>query len=196
MPRDVCAQCEYLELNCVCHFVPNIHTALKVIVFQSAQEAKHSKNTVKLLRLALPSIQVIQVASEDDILKKLNALDLSKWCLIYPSDHSTPIEIESENDLNNYEGIMLIDATWRKAFSLYRTCRQFEKIATKHFLSPPEGNYFIRKTSKERALSTFEACVYTLERIEQSDLSVMRVFFSQVQQWQWRQSPHISQITR
>ncbi|WP_191600308.1 DTW domain-containing protein [Marinomonas algicola] len=196
MPRAVCAQCFFLKQNCVCHFIPNVHTDLKVIVFQSLQEAKHPKNTVRLLRLAMPSIQVIPVVSQEDILRELNLLDLTKWCLIYPCDQSTPIEIETKQSLDNYEGILLIDATWRKAFSMYHTCQQFEKMATKHFLSPPKGNYFIRKTSKENALSTFEACVYTLECIEKLDLSALKVFFSQVQQWQWRRNPYISQITR
>lgn len=196
MPRAVCTKCEYLKQNCVCHLIPNVHTDLKVMVFQSAKEAKHSKNTVRLLRLALPSTQVVQVVSVEDILRELNLLDLTKWCLIYPCDNSTPIEIESETDLANYEGILLIDATWRKAFSMYHTCQRFEKIATKHFLSAPEGNYFIRKTSKENALSTFEACVYTLECIEKSDFSAMRFFFSKALQWQWRKNPYISQITR
>lgn len=178
----------------MCDLIPNVHTNLRIIVFQNAKEALHPKNSVRLLKLAFSRVEVVVVTSEVDVVTKLRQLDLSKWCLIYPCDHSMPLETMSENERETLEGFILIDATWRKAFAMYHTSEVFGRISTKHFLSPPNGNYVIRKTSKEKALSTFEACVYTLECLELSDLSSMRRFFLQAQTLQWRKMPSVSQM--
>ncbi len=188
----MCEKCQYLMQNCVCALLPsNIDTDLEIIIFQSPNEAMHPKNSVKLLKLALPSIKVVPVISVNDILNALENLDLSKWCLIYPSDQAEPIEKMSLKERNAIEGVILIDATWRKAFALYHSYQDFLTVPTKSFLTPPKGEYSIRKTSKENALSTFEACVYTLESIERVDLSKVKTFFMQAQQWQWRKAPYM-----
>ncbi|MFT2111921.1 DTW domain-containing protein [Marinomonas sp. 2405UD68-3] len=191
MPRRICETCNYLIQSCVCDLIPSVQTALNVIIFQDPNEANHSKNSVKLLKLALPPIRVVSVKTIDDILDVLKPLDLTKWCLIYPSEYSKAIEEMTPIEQKHIEGVILIDATWRKAFAMYHSCQEFLRVPTKRFLTPPKGRYLIRKTYKENALSTFEACVYTLECVEKVDLSIMKTFFIQAQRWQWRKMPHI-----
>lgn len=186
--RPVCEQCGFLLQQCVCQWIPTLVTGLKVIVIQDPKEAKHAKNTVTLLRLALPAVECLSCDTVD-LEKKLSALPLERWRLVFPNERSSPIEQIARREAEAIEGVILIDATWRKAKRLFLSTPLFHNMASIHFVNPPQGEYSIRKSPSLLALSTLEACGYTLEQLTGHDMQPLRDFMVSAQAYQWRQQP-------
>ncbi|WP_426357041.1 tRNA-uridine aminocarboxypropyltransferase [Pseudocolwellia sp. HL-MZ19] len=76
----------------------------------------------------------------------------------------------SENTENNNarspKCIILIDGTWKKSYKMYMLNEALHHIP--HLTLPDhiQGDYRIRKTQKEQALSSLEACTYALLLLE------------------------------
>lgn len=187
--RSVCDACGYLDTNCVFQWVPKLQCRHRIVIFQHLKEAKHAKNTVRLLRLALPQIEVVTLASANTLSDWMASITPNNWRLIYPAPSSTALELESNCKDTPVEGFILIDATWRKALSIYESNPCLADLPVRHFAQVPQGYYSIRKSSKENSLSTLEACAYAIECIEQSNMEGLREFFRNAQKWQWRHIP-------
>ncbi|REG84178.1 tRNA-uridine aminocarboxypropyltransferase [Marinomonas pollencensis] len=187
--RKRCAGCGFLQSQCVCHLRPEPRQlGLRIIVLQDPKEAKHAKNTVTLLTLALP--QVTCIAMDDStLLAQLQALDLSQWRLLYPSEQAQPIETLQDTEATQIEGVILIDATWRKAKRFYLSQPFLHGIKGLCFASPPPAQYEIRKSPDAYALSTLEACCYAIEQISAENMQPIRDFMVASIDWQWRHQP-------
>ncbi len=64
MSRPRCLRCQYLQLQCICDLIPIVEQPVEIIILQHEKEAKHAKNTVKLLQVVWPKIRVISVNEE------------------------------------------------------------------------------------------------------------------------------------
>ncbi|MGB3600114.1 MAG: tRNA-uridine aminocarboxypropyltransferase [Marinomonas sp.] len=187
--RQTCNRCHFLTAQCVCHLLPAPQqVGLRIIVLQDPKEAKHAKNTVALLTLVLPQVECIGM---DDVRlpERLQALDLTKWRVLYPAEQAQPIEALTSDVAATIEGIILIDATWRKAKRFYLSQPFLHSIPSVHFASPPAPNYEIRKSPNACALSTLEACCYAVEKIAAEEMQPIRDFMVASIKWQWRRQP-------
>ncbi|MCV2402327.1 DTW domain-containing protein [Marinomonas sp. C2222] len=196
MPEDIhhckrqkCSRCDFLVSQCVCKWLPDLATKLDIIILQDEREAKNAKNTVSLLRLALPQVKCISIKDTSSVRSTLNSLDKGYWYLVFPCDRSTPIETVKESELKQMKGVVLLDATWRKAKKMYITEPSLQLFKSIEFTSAPAGNYVIRKSPDAQSLSTLEACAYAIEKIAGEDMEALRVFMSKSQSWQWRKQP-------
>jgi len=187
--RLVCDGCSFLVTQCVCQWIPSINNPLPVVVIQDPREAKHAKNTLTLLRLVLPSLRCISTQSREELHAALDVLPLDRWRLVFPNEGSSPLEQVTEEEKSEVEGIVLIDATWRKAKRLFLSTPKLQTMISWHFVSPPHNNYVIRKSPKEEALSTLEACAYTIEQLTEKNMQPLRDFMVSAQAFQWRQQP-------
>ncbi|RBO82239.1 tRNA-uridine aminocarboxypropyltransferase [Marinomonas aquiplantarum] len=183
--RPQCEACGFLQSQCVCAWIPSLTTRLKILVVQDGKEALHAKNTVALLRLALPSVECVDSAD----VTCLSHLDVDAWRLLFPGQGATPVESVTEDQKSHIEGIILIDATWRKAKKLLLSEPLLQRFTTLSFEQPPVGAYAIRKSPNDQALSTLEACAYCIEQLCAEDMQGLRDFMQQAQAWQWRRQP-------
>jgi len=183
--RPQCEACGFLQSQCVCAWIPSLTTRLKILVVQDGKEALHAKNTVALLRLALPSVECVDSAD----VTCLSHLDVDAWRLLFPGQGATPVESVTEGQKSHIEGIILIDATWRKAKKLLLSEPLLQRFTTLSFEQPPVGAYAIRKSPNDQALSTLEACAYCIEQLCSEDMQGLRDFMQQAQAWQWRRQP-------
>lgn len=183
--RKTCSGCGFLQRQCVCAWIPKLDTSLKIIVVQDPKEAKHAKNTVALLRLALPSVKCISVSQIDD----LATLTPSQWRLVFPSETADLLEQLDTQQKADIEGVILLDATWRKAKKWMFTEQSLQGFSCVSFAQAPAGAYAIRKAPNDRALSTLEACAYCIEQLRGTDMQPLRGFMQEAQAWQWRQQP-------
>ena len=72
MPRKVCPKCHYPEVTCLCNALENIplyQTKVKLHVLQHPSEVTNKKNTIKLVSLLIPQIQVYIGETERDFKK-------------------------------------------------------------------------------------------------------------------------------
>tara|TARA_R110001606_G_scaffold397221_1_gene573033 strand:- start:117 stop:716 length:600 start_codon:yes stop_codon:yes gene_type:complete len=187
--RAHCDGCYFLTEQCVCQWVPELATRLKILILQDPKEAQHAKNTVSLLSLGLPLVECISTANQDALSRALRQNDPTKWRLVFPSDDSVSIESIDADSTDEIEGLILLDATWRKAKKLYFTEPLLHAFKAVYFSQPPLGQYSIRKSPSVEALSTLEACAYAIERVTGENMQPLREFMVAAQEWQWRKQP-------
>ncbi|MEP3351150.1 MAG: tRNA-uridine aminocarboxypropyltransferase [Marinomonas sp.] len=187
--RARCNGCRFLAEQCVCQWIPKLKTTLKVLVIQDPKEAKHAKNTVSLLCLGLPSVECISIDDRNLLEANLSEMEASKWRLVFPCDDAVAVESMSRDDLAQIEGVILLDATWRKAKKMYFTEPLLSSFRAITFSQPPEGKYAIRKSPNDVSVSTLEACAYIVEQITEANMQPLRDFMVVAQDWQWRKQP-------
>ena len=169
--RLYCEHCGYPQKTCICSHINTVDTSLEIVIIQHEKEALHAKNTARLVSLCIPSTRIIPA---NDVIAMQS---LSKHCLpqhsvlIYPSEHSTPIEDVSADERSKLSKLILIDGSWKQAFGLVKQNPWLAKLRAFHFISAPSSNYAIRHTTLSNALSTLEATAYALQRLDQNDVS-------------------------
>lgn len=170
--RAYCPDCHYPASVCICVAIRTISPRQKIIILQHPTEVKHAKNTTKLISLCVPKVTVLtgeQPGHFSDLVKQ-TWQNPDRFALIYPSTESKALEqnlasFYPPNDLT----LILIDATWRKAYKIWQLNTWLQEIPNWHFAEPPVSLYRIRKTRLQGGLSTLEALAHTLRLTEKID---------------------------
>lgn len=204
MSRIYCTVCQRPEIACICAYVNKQKNKIHIVVLQHPSEVKQSKGTATLLNLSLSSCQIIVGEHFDnneeffEVIKKYE----NKIALLYPSEKAALLEyINASSEHNsqsgtepdtqltrqsNIECLILLDGTWKKAYRLYMMNKSLHDIS--HVLLPDtiKSGYQIRKTAKQGALSTLEACCYALARLENAQNKYQKIIdsFTQFNQQQ------------
>lgn len=189
MAREYCEKCHYLVKQCVCDLIPNLPQPLKVVIFQHPKEAKHAKNTIKLVEQVWPRVKCI-ILPEDDIdnTDYFDAIN-SNWCLLYPDESSQKLETLTESAKAQIEGLVLIDATWRKAYKLLQLYPRLQGLPKVSFATSPQSVYDIRKAPSLEALSSLEALAYASQLISGKETKPLVDFMVKAQARLWQQRP-------
>ena len=98
--------------------------------------------------------------------------DLTRQCfLLYPSEESIAAEYLAGNE-NSHRAtdirrtFILLDGTWRKAFKMYQSSINLQKLPAVRLNAEQESQYTIRQTSIEGGLSTVEAGFLLLSTLD------------------------------
>jgi DTW domain-containing protein YfiP len=182
--RIYCLQCKYPKVTCVCDAVTTIILPIKVIVLQHKKEKLHSKNTIRLACLVSPSIQVINTTVVTETNQLLADLDINHAVVLYPSSQSKAIEGIGEKR-NQIHTIILIDGSWKQAYSIWQSFPKLRSFAQIHFEFPPQKQYEIRKSKKTYQLSSIEALSYSIATLTKIDTSAYGLVFAKMQE-RWR----------
>ncbi len=189
MAREYCDACHYLKQQCVCGLMPNLAQTLKIVIFQHPKEASHPKNTIKLLQLVWPDAKVI-ILPEDDLQNTDYFKDINdNWHLLYPGDTSLVLETLSDTEKGEIEGLVLIDATWRKAYKLLNLYPSLQALPRVCLGTIPERLYGIRKAPSLEALSSLEALAHASRIISSQDTKPLLDFMVKAQALLWQQRP-------
>ena len=177
MSRLCCARCNRPLKACICQFIIAVDNDVHVVVLLHPKEVNQAKGTLPLLVNSLTNCTVIEGENFSDNKMLIDLLSHygDNVALLYPSDRAlllkavgdTPMGNDQPyNKISKVKCIVLLDATWKKAYRMYQLSTNLHQL--KHFALPENlvGQYTIRKTKKEYALSTLEACCYALEIIE------------------------------
>lgn len=159
--RPQCTKCHYPLITCICDQIEKVSVPKRIIVLQHKLEAGHAKNTLRLLKLISPSVEVIKTKKTS----QLEALDLQleKTALVYPSDISVGIEdLKLDPKAEVIENLIFIDASWRQAYGIWQVNKWLHQYKQLHFNVPPPSRYSIRISRKDYQLSTLEAVAYSL----------------------------------
>jgi DTW domain-containing protein YfiP len=139
------------------------------VILQHPSEEKQSKGTVKLLSQSLASCQVLigEDFSNHPVFLKVLSQYKHHIALLYPSDESE--EVKNNDDFssdNEISCIVLLDGTWKKAYRIYMMNKVLQEIPHRILPDNIDSQYHIRKTQKQGALSTLEACCHGLSILE------------------------------
>lgn len=211
MSRVLCQQCQRPEKACICTFTVHIDNDIPVLVLQHPSEVKQSKGTVSLLQQSLSQCQVIvgEDFTDNEILAQYLTRYADSIALLYPSEQAlalnaslpvvnSKLAIEPDennenneneaNKLNEIKCIIILDGTWKKAYRMYMLNPNLHTI--NHIALPQgiESLYQIRKTKKDGALSSLEACCHALARLENKSQKYQILLNSFIQFNQFQQS--------
>jgi DTW domain-containing protein YfiP len=170
MPRPCCSLCQRPVKSCICRFIVDVQNDVHVVVLQHPSEVKQSKGTISLLSRSLARCEVIigEDFSQNEELLTLLREYKNEIALLYPSEHANEIISNANDDaaVDNIRCIILLDGTWKKSYRMFMLSACLHDIT--HIVLPTgiENNYQIRKTQKENALSSLEACCHALARLE------------------------------
>lgn len=202
MARDICLGCNKPQKSCICQFFSPVENQVNVIILQHPKEVGHAKGTAPLLLGSLAKVTLFEVENVDEHHELLTLLsELKEQCvLLFPTEQS--IELSGGKNINTLGNalqmkcIVLIDATWRKALKMYRLSQTLQSLQTVHLPESIEGKYLIRKTKKNNALSTLEACCHSLTLLENDPLKYQSLInsFEKFNQFQlsFRPKEHIN----
>jgi DTW domain-containing protein YfiP len=201
VPRAYCELCHYPKQACLCAHVQPMVCDTQVIVMQHPDEVSQSKNTVHLLGLVLPQLQVYigEIPTDFMALKALISASAGSSYLIYPSDNSISLDALVQGLGEDDQGrqstneqaaprpklnIILLDGTWRKAYKILQLNPWLLNLPALHLTFEGKSQYTIRKSSRPDSLSTLEAAAYTLQALEpELDIApIFKVFNAMVQQ--------------
>ena len=165
--RQTCTVCDYPLKTCVCSATEIIESDVQFLIIQHKKEAIHAKNTARLVRLALPSTEII-VTGASDVNEKLDQhLQLYQSpAVIYPSVQSIPLDMQDPSP--QHDLYILLDGSWKQVFGMWKMLPHLYHLPQYHFITPPQSNYGIRHTKFDKSLSTLEAVAYTLTTVSQS----------------------------
>lgn len=170
MSRITCNKCHRPQKTCICQFTIPIDNQCLVIVLLHPNEAKQAKGTLPLLTGSLKNMVVFQGENFSDH-NEFNKILMSfgeQVALLYPSEQALEVPLFGGEAVHktDIKCLILLDATWKKAFKMYKLSTNLHHI--RHLALPEQclGQYHIRKTNKKNALSTLEACCYALEMLE------------------------------
>ncbi|SBT18053.1 DTW domain protein [Marinomonas gallaica] len=187
--RVTCLHCGYPLGQCVCHLIVSLEGDMTVWVIQDKHEAKHAKNTARLLALCYLKTVIVSFEDAEEMSNFFQSVDADNSLLLYPSGCSEGLETIEQSDKAKVKHLILLDGTWPKAKRMMLLESMLLRYRQVHFLTPPVSKYDIRKSPNNLALSTFEAAAYGLECLGMLQISKLRHFFSAAIALQWSQQP-------
>ncbi len=170
--RAYCSSCHYPLSACLCAAVAPIYPQHQVVVLQHPSEVTHTKNSVRLLQLAVPETQVVVGESAADFAEIRQQLQqLGNAMLVYPESEAAA---NAPTTAPEPRTLVLLDGTWRKVYRML--CLNPWLLALPRISLAVENDsaYCIRKAKRSDSLSTLEAAALALQQL-QPDLDVQPV---------------------
>lgn len=187
--RPMCDACRYPIKQCICHLLKTQDGRIQVWILQDKHEAKHAKNSARLLALCYSSTHVVSFTDAEALAHCFAACQPEDSLLLYPDDGATPVEVLSEDEKRSIKHVILLDGTWPKAKKMRLLEPRLNAYRCVSFAAPPKSVYEIRKSPNDTALATLEAASYFLECVEHLQFSIIRHTFADIITLQWSQQP-------
>lgn len=129
-----------------------------LVIFQDPREDKQAFNSVRIVQKTVENLQVLVRTTQRG--RKFNEIQFKNPVLVYPSKNASVIVPDV------VDTIILIDATWTFAKSLYNKNEWISRIPTV-ILQPVRKPIYspLRKPPKEGLVSTAEALIIILEGV-------------------------------
>jgi DTW domain-containing protein YfiP len=174
MSRDYCYTC--MRSICLCSELNPIDNQTHVLILQDRLERKNTKNTAKIFHLSLKNSKIIVGSNFHNDLK--NIKNLKNYLLVFPShlSENKSINLSELKDKSKFEGIILIDGTWKKAKKIYYTHPELHELMHLN-IDDKSNEYIIRKSPNEKSLSTFEAGYFALKSLNNIEIEKIYSIF-------------------
>lgn len=172
--RAYCNICQYPVKTCVCGQISTVHFPIALTILQHKREVTHAKNTARLISLCAPDKTNIIVTSDNHAMSQLQTKLYAKQCaVIYPNDASRAIETLPINERHSINHIVVIDGSWKQAYSIVEQHSWLKAYVFYHFETAPLTRYRIRHTTMDNGLSTLEAVAYAMNTLFDVDVSAL-----------------------
>lgn len=182
MSRPVCPRCLRPATHCLCAYVTAVPSRTRVLILQHPDESRHALNTARLAALGLTKSTLWVGERFPDL--ELSIRQASTAFLLFPGPEArAPLSLDA---LAAGDAPLLIvpDGTWRKARKLVQLNPVLADLPRLMLADGVPSRYRVRKAAEPNAVSTIEAVVRTLTRLEpeQDFKPLLRPFDALVEQ--------------
>lgn len=163
--RAYCSSCHYPLSACLCTAIKPIYPQHQLVILQHPSEVTHTKNSVRLLQLAVPATQVVVGESAADFAEIRQQLQqVGKVMLVYPEPEAAAVNAPTSTPEPCI--LVLLDGTWRKVYRML--CLNPWLLALPRISLAVENDsaYCIRKAKRSDSLSTLEAAALALQQLQ------------------------------
>jgi DTW domain-containing protein YfiP len=175
--RHYCQTCHFPQATCLCPVVKPVASKHQIIILQHPSETTHAKGSARLVGLCMKDARIVVGETAEDFTGlRQDLLSQRAPCfLVYPTENCPAVEsmgIQAQSVT-----LILLDASWKKAYKLLMLNHWLADLPCISFDQPPASQYQIRKSSKSYSLSTLEAVVYCLDNLDNTDTSPLMTVF-------------------
>jgi DTW domain-containing protein YfiP len=173
--RNLCCRCQRPASVCICCWATPLHNAVELLILQHPLEVNNAKNTIRLVQLSLSQCQLVIGEQFDPewLAVRLAEGDKLNLLLYPPTAESQSLGLLPTPplpDLGLYKPeqlrLVLLDATWRKSRKQLYLNPALQRLPRLNLDDCPPSTYRIRKAQAPHQLSSLEALVYALQRLE------------------------------
>lgn len=162
--RPRCKRCLRPKSHCLCTHLSKIANRTRVLILQHPSESRHALNTGRLAALGLQRSQVL-VGEHFPTLGAIVA-ESAPVFLLFPGENAiAPQPLEDRSD-SNTALLIVPDGTWRKARKILHANPILATLPRLCLENGAPSSYRLRQTREPAAVSTIEAVVRTLSRLE------------------------------
>lgn len=165
MPRPLCLRCTRPLEHCLCALIPNLPSLSRVLILQHPSEVKHALNTARLAALGLENAELL-VGEVFESLPALLQRPGYQSCLLFPGESAQPVAQFAEQHGTMPLQLVVPDGSWRKARKILHVNPLLAALPRVLLPDGLQSRYRLRKAPMPGALSTIEAIVEALNRIE------------------------------
>lgn len=140
-----------------------VDNAWPVHILQHPRESKHAIGTARIAELSLSRCQ-LQIGEQFTL--KQAAMDPKQSVLIYPGEGAMPLESLQGGTPKT---LVLLDASWRKSRRMLIESPELQCLPKIGLQPENKSRYRIRKSKYADSLSTLEAVVQALSKLEQNE---------------------------
>ncbi|QLF91793.1 DTW domain-containing protein [Pseudomonas sp. ABC1] len=163
MARPQCSRCCRPASHCLCPLIPDLASHTRVLILQHHSETGHALNTARLAALGLRNAQ-LWVGERFEALEALLAAEMEGVALLFPDESGREPACGA---IPSKPGLLLVpDGSWRKARKILHLNPCLKCLPRISLPAGQVSRYRIRKAPMAGALSTVEAVVQVLNRLE------------------------------
>lgn len=164
-PRRRCDRCRRPVSHCLCDHIPALENRTRVLILQHPDEARHPLNTARLAALGLRHADLLVGECFPELERIVASVDHA-WLLFPDAEGDAPALPGALGPPGASTLLVVPDGTWRKARRIVGL-NPLLKTLPRVSLSPgPPSEYRVRKALEPAAVSTIEAIVRALAKLE------------------------------
>jgi len=163
-PRPSCPACLRPRVVCLCEWIRPVSNRVELVLLQHPLEQQHAKGTARLLHLSLARSRLLVGEVFD---AALVAPPDRRTLLLYPGAEETAHDLLLAPAIGcSPLRLIVLDATWRKSRKMIHLNPWLQDLPRYSLLDPPPSRYLIRRAQQTHQLSTLEASLLAIGRIE------------------------------
>jgi len=163
MKRKTCPICQRPLSVCICHKIKEIDNLWPIWILQDSTEKKHAIGTAKIANLSLSQCNTFTAEYAQCNETLTSSIESLAPVLVYPGDDVLTLD---ELAVEATRPLLFLDGTWRKTKKMFYEIPILKDMPRLSINPDSISRYRIRKTPNDSAISTLEAIVYVLSKLE------------------------------
>ncbi len=160
-----CSRCYQRQEICICPVVPTVKTRVEFLILRHIKEVSRASNTGRLVALAMPNSRIVPCGGGTRVGASCitNELLRSGTYLLWPDG---PAAAQDITEMAPPDRVVVLDATWRQARSLYHRTPVLRAIPRLVLPVPARSRDRLREQHRRDGMSTIEAVAAAVRRLE------------------------------